>query len=141
MDEDKGKCCTAKQIRAKIPLKATECISTDTFIVNAPLVNLHKGADDIDADNGLAPDPQDGDFSPGDQLPQCVPANAGAVGSLVYRHAEFPSPKGLHSRGAPAVRQLNNRITHSPVSSFETGQPRRKMLCPHNIRRAVFRRG
>ena len=55
--------------------------------------------------------------------------------------AEFPSPEGLHSRGAPAVRQLNDRITHSPVSSFETGQPRRKMLCPHNIERAVFRRG
>ena len=32
MDEDKGKCCAARQIRAKIPLKATECISTDTFI-------------------------------------------------------------------------------------------------------------
>ena len=71
----------------------------------APLVDLHKGADDIDADDGLAPDPQDGDFSPGDQLPQRVPANAGTVSGFVYRHAEFPSPEGLHSQSAPAVRQ------------------------------------
>lgn len=78
----------------------------------APLIDLHKGADDIDADDGLAPNPQDGDFSPGDQLPQRVPANAGTVGGLVYRHAEFPSgsPVPLHAGLGSIQRSENVRL-------------------------------
>ena len=99
-----------------------ELIRKDLIAIQkvAAFVDLHETANHIHADNRLAPNPQDRDFSPIHKAAEGVASNAGIVGSFFNRHADLTKARRLNSgvsfcMSTPGSPGRNIRITNRRI--------------------------